>query len=442
MRNPLYSPSSATATATAAATTSFTTRDNKTLYILIPASLLFFLFLFSLSSSFSSTSPSSSSCSDPYLFPHDSIHRTLFLDPNPSSDPIPHSHLPPPTPPSIAYFISGSSGDSTRIFRLLLASYHPRNLYLLHLDLSAPQSDRDFLALTVQSIPIFKAAQNVNVIGKADYVYAKGSSSISSTLRGASILLRLSSTWDWFINLSASDYPLVTQDDLLHILSFLPKNLNFVNHTSYVGWKESRKLKPIIVDPGLYLAGKTDIFYASQKRELPNAYLLYTGSSSAILSRNFIEYCILGSDNLPRTVLMYLSNTPSSLPNYFPTILCNSQQFNRTTVNHNLQYASVEARPLTTNDFDDMIQSGSAFGAHFAIGDPVLDRIDQEVLRRIPGKAVPGGWCLGDQSVNDTCSVWGDADVLRPGFGAKRLERRIVELLSNGTFRSHQCVVE
>ena len=26
--------------------------------------------------------------------------------------------------------------------------------------------------------------------------------------------------------------------DLLHILSFLPKDLNFVNHSSYIGWRE------------------------------------------------------------------------------------------------------------------------------------------------------------------------------------------------------------
>lgn len=26
--------------------------------------------------------------------------------------------------------------------------------------------------------------------------------------------------------------------DLLHILSYLPKDLNFVNHTSHIGWRE------------------------------------------------------------------------------------------------------------------------------------------------------------------------------------------------------------
>lgn len=41
----------------------------------------------------------------------------------------------------------------------------------------------------------------------------------------------------------------------------------------------SRRLRPIIVDPGLYLSEKTGMFYASQKRDLPNAFRLFTGVS-------------------------------------------------------------------------------------------------------------------------------------------------------------------
>lgn len=59
---------------------------------------------------------------------------------------------------------------------------------------------------------VFVAAQNVNVIGKADFVFDNGPSYLSSTLHGAAVLLRVSDTWDWFINLDADDYPLVTQD--------------------------------------------------------------------------------------------------------------------------------------------------------------------------------------------------------------------------------------
>ncbi|KAL8162856.1 hypothetical protein V2J09_014345 [Rumex salicifolius] len=395
----------------------------------ISATIFFFLlFLFS----FSSKSPPNPT-PDPKLF----IRPTNYLpNPNPGLN-----SSPDPDPPSIAYFISGSSGDLGRIIRLLFAVYHPKNLYLLHLDRLAPQCDRRQLALYVQSVPVFGAARNVHVIGEPDFAYVRGSTPISSVLRGASILLRLSNSWDWFINLSVKDYPLVTQDewvfpDLLHIFSFLPKELNFVNHTSYIGWRESRKLRRIIVDPGLYQEKKTDMFYASGKRGLPNAYHLFTGSQMAILNRKFVEFCVLSSDNLPRKLMMYLANTPSSLVHYFSTILCNSPEFIKTAINHNLQYAS----SFNATDMNSMIQSGSAFATGFVTDDDMLDFIDSELLGRSPGKLVPGGWCLGPR--NDTCVEWGHADILRPGHGAKRLENRLVELLSNGNFRSQQCVVE
>ncbi|KAL2506511.1 Core-2/I-branching beta-1 [Abeliophyllum distichum] len=428
-------PISTTTTTTGAAIT--------TPYILLATTLFFFLLVLSFTTSPSPPPPPIQP--HPSLFPHH--QRILFHDPNTTQNQDSPAATPPlpPTPPSIAYLISGSVNDSDRILRLLYSIYHPRNQYLLNLDRSAPQADRDTLALRVQSVPVFRAAQNVHVIGKADYVLPTGPSSLSSTLHGASVLLRVTALWDWFINLSADDYPLVTQDDLLHILSYLPKDLNFVNHTSYIGWRESRKLKPIIVDPALYLLENSETFYATEKRQLPDAYRLFTGSSSGILSRKFVEFCILGTDNLPRTLLMYLSNTPASNLVYFPTILCNSQQFNRTTINHSLQYVSLDSRqephPLNSSTFDDLIQSGAAFATPFLPNDPVLDRIDREVLERNPGKPVPGGWCLGE-SENEKCSVWGDADVLKPGPGAKRLEKRLVELLSNETGRSRQCVDE
>ncbi|XP_042967678.1 beta-glucuronosyltransferase GlcAT14A-like isoform X4 [Carya illinoinensis] len=401
MQNPSFLPPqlrflNATITATSSP------KDPKTtLYIIIAASLFSIVFFISISSSSFSSTTTSQSGLDPFLFPNRQTHRVLFPDTDPSSD---------PTPPSIAYLISGSAGDCGRIIRLLLAAYHPRNHYLLHLDLSAPQSERDALALIVRSLPIFKAAQNVNVIGKADFAYPKGSSTIPFTLHGASILLRLSADWDWFVSLNAADYPLVTQD-------------------------------------GLYLSKKTGMFYATQKRELPNAFQLFTGSSFSILNRYFIEFCILGTDNLPRTLLMYFANTPSSLSNYFATVLCNSLQFKRAVINHNLLYVTFdkhsnsEPHLLSSSDYEAMIKSGAAFARRFQVDDPVLNRIDQEILGRSAGKVVPSGWCLGE-SGNHKCSVWGDANVLRPGPGARRLEKRIVELLSNGTFQSHQCIVE
>ncbi|KAL8491156.1 hypothetical protein ACS0TY_022983 [Phlomoides rotata] len=393
------------------------------LWVILGTTLFSLLLVLSLTTA--PTPPPAPSQPHPSLFPRH--HRLLFHDNQTTAGA-------PPTPPTLAYLISGSANDSGRVTRLLYSVYHPRNQYLLHLDRSASQSDRDALAVTVQSLPLFRAAQNVHVIGNADYVFPNGPSALSSALHGASVLLRLNSNWDWFINLSAADYPLLTQDDLLHILSYLPRDLNFVNHTGYIGWRESRKLKPIIVDPALYLTENSEFFFATQKRPLPDAYRLFTGSSMALLSRKFVEFCILGTDNLPRTLLMYLSNMPASTSVYYPTVLCNSHEFNRTTVNHSFCYSSLDSKRtlslLNSSNFDELIQSGAAFASPFPPNDPVLDRIDQELLQRDPRKPVPGGWCLGDTK-DDKCVVWGDADVLRPGPGAKRLEKQLVQLLSN-----------
>nr|AFK43708.1 unknown [Lotus japonicus] len=62
--------------------------------------------------------------------------------------------------------------------------------------------------------------RNVDVVGKAEWITYLGSSNVAITLRAAAIMLKLDSGWDWFITLSARDYPLITQDGM-PILSFL-----------------------------------------------------------------------------------------------------------------------------------------------------------------------------------------------------------------------------
>ncbi|CAL9756749.1 unnamed protein product [Musa acuminata subsp. burmannicoides] len=403
-------------------------KESRNLYCVLVTSLVSLFLILSFSSP-SASSPSSSAASHVRSA---SATATALLSSS-------------PPPPSLAYLLTGSAGDGDRLLRLLHAVYHPRNLYLLHLDGAAPKDERERLALAAWNVPAFRSARNVHVVGKPDFANPRGSSALSATLHGAAILLRIGANWDWFVNLDASEYPIVTQDDLLHVFSFLPRDLNFVQHSSYIGWRESRQLRPIIVDPGLYLSSRTDIFYATQKRELPNAYKLFTGSASVILSRKFIEYCILGTDNLPRTLMMYYANTLSSHTNYFQTVLCNSPGFNRTIVNHHLHYMIWEASPkkeprlLTMDDLKNMTITGAAFGTRFSKNDPVLDHIDKETLSRGPGRIVPGGWCLGG-SHGDPCAVWGNPDVLIPGPGAARLAKIIADLLSDGKLRSQQCI--
>ncbi|OIW12433.1 hypothetical protein TanjilG_04182 [Lupinus angustifolius] len=359
--------------------------------------------------------------------------------------PLPISAVPPP--PRISYLISGSAGDGNATKRTLLSLYHPRNYYVLHLDLEASPQERLDLREFVRGSELFRRFRNVKIVSKANLVTYRGPTMVANTLHAAAILLRECGDWDWFINLSASDYPLVTQDDLLHMFSYLPRDLNFIDHTSDIGWKDHQRARPIIIDPGLYMSKKQDVFWVTQRRSRPTAFKLFTGSAWMVLSRSFVDYTIWGWDNLPRTVLMYYSNFLSSPEGYFHTVICNAQEFSNTTVNSDLHFISWDNPPkqhphyLTVDDMQRMVDSNAPFARKFHREDPVLDQIDTELLSRGPGMAVPGGWCIGSrENGTDPCSEIGDTEILRPGPGSKRLETLINSLLSNESFRPRQCV--
>ncbi|KAK9098753.1 hypothetical protein Syun_025798 [Stephania yunnanensis] len=192
--------------------------------------------------------------------------------------------------PRLAYLISGSIGDGESLKRTLKALYHPLNQYVVHLDLEASAAERMDLLRFVEGNAVFREIGNVRVVVRSNLVTYRGPTMVSNTLHAAAILLKEGGDWDWFINLSASDYPLVTQDDLLHTLSSVPRHLNFIEHTSDIGWKEFQRAKPVIIDPGLYSLQKSDVFWISEKRSVPSAFKLFTGQCSTI--PDFDLYCI------------------------------------------------------------------------------------------------------------------------------------------------------
>ncbi|KAG7973747.1 hypothetical protein I3843_06G012300 [Carya illinoinensis] len=349
-------------------------------------------------------------------------------------------------PPAFAYYISGGRGDGNRILRLLLAVYHPRNRYLLHLAVEASDEERRRLVAAVSAVPAIRAFENVDVVGKPDRLTYMGSSNVATTLHAAAILLRMDGGWNWFITLSAMDYPLLTQDDLSHVFSSISRDINFIDHTSDLGWKESQRFSPIVVDPALYLARRSQIFHATQKRQTPDAFKVFTGSPWVILSRSFLEFCVLGWDNLPRTLLMYFTNVVLSQEGYFHSAICNSPDFMNTTVNSDLRFMIWDNPPkmeplfLSSSDFEQMVQSGAAFARQFQKDDPVLNMVDAKILRRGHNRAAPGAWCSGRRHwLMDPCSQWGDVNVLKPGPLAKKFEESITNLLDDLNSQKNQC---
>ncbi|XP_039069315.1 beta-glucuronosyltransferase GlcAT14B-like [Hibiscus syriacus] len=143
-------------------------------------------------------------------------------------------------PARLAYLISGTKGDSNRMTKTLQAVYHPRNQYVRHLDLEAPPRERLEFSNMAKNDPTFREVENVLVMSQSNLVTYKGPTMIACTLQAIAILLKESLEWDWFLNLSASDYPLVTQDDLQHVFSILSRDLNFIEHTQIAGWEAIR----------------------------------------------------------------------------------------------------------------------------------------------------------------------------------------------------------
>jgi hypothetical protein len=190
------------------------------------------------------------------------------------------------------------------------------------------------------------------------------------------------------------------------------------------------------------------VFQVSNSYNNPNfsQLLCITGSAWTILSRSFAEYSIVGWDNLPRTLLLYYTNFVSSPEGYFQTVICNSEDYKNTTVNHDLHYITWDTPPkqhprsLGVKDYRRMILSSRPFARKFKRNDPVLDKIDRELLKRYKGQFAHGGWCARSGKRHGTCSGLQNENygVLRPGPGSRRLQNLLTKLLSEKNFK-RQC---
>lgn len=166
-----------------------------------------------------------------------------------------------------------------------------------------------------------------------------------------------------------------------------------------------------------------------------------------MLSRPFTEFCLWGWDNLPRIVLMYYANFLSSPEGYFHTVICNAEEFRNTTVNHDLHFISWDNPPkqhphfLTNDDYQRMVDSNAPFARKFGRNEPVLDKINSDLLGCNADGFVPGGWLRNQGNGNVTLpdQIITNVTELRPGPGAERLKHLINGLLAAEDFHAKQC---
>jgi len=138
---------------------------------------------------------------------------------------------------------------------------------------------------------------------------------------------------------------------------------------------------------------------------------------------------------------MYYANFISSSEGYFHTVICNVARFAQTVVNHDLRYIDWDQPPkqhprtLTFADKPKMVSSNVPFARKFKHDDPLLDKIDMELLGWRNEAFVPGGWCTGSPK----CSEVGNSTLLKPGPGAGRLARLMYKIVSSRKYHKSQC---
>lgn len=154
----------------------------------------------------------------------------------------------------------------------------------------------------------------------------------------------------------------------------------------------------------------------------------------------------MGWDNLPRTLLLYFTNVLLSQEAYFHSVLCNSPEFQNTTVNSDLRYIEWDDPPgmephfLNMSNYNKMAESGVPFARQFHRDDRVLDRIDEKILKRRYNRVAPGAWCSArNRWWMDPCSQWGNVNVVKPGPQADKFGALVERLVAEWKSQSRSC---
>ncbi|CAI5944642.1 unnamed protein product [Closterium sp. NIES-65] len=236
--------------------------------------------------------------------------------------------------PRLAYGILGAKNDSARVVRLLLAIYHPLNHYAVHID-----DPEETLALKtkIAAHPALSSRANVVVIPDPEVVTYQGSTLLSATLRLAHVHIASGAQWDWFINLSAADYPLMSQDDMLYLFSHVDRSLSFMDHS--VEHRFDYRQRAVNLDRALFQAHRGHKLMRDV-RPAATRFHVFMGCNWIKASRPFLRYVLWEPASWPRRILMYMADVIDSDEHYFSTVACQTARFNRSLLNASLHFAT------------------------------------------------------------------------------------------------------
>ena len=227
-------------------------------------------------------------------------------------------------PARIFYLLQLHGRAVQQILRLFKAIYHPTHFYYLHVD-----AHFDYLHNAL--LPLEDKYNNV-ILAKNRYRTMWGGASLLDMVMGVmrEALWKIEWEWDYFINLSGTDFPIKTNDEITQLLgSNLGENF----------------LKPHNGDQEVFIAKQgvnytfiqcDDHMWKLGPRQIPEGIVIDGGSDWVTLHRDFIEYVLISDEVLIRELKHFYKYTLLPVESFFHTVLRNGV-YCRTFVKQNLR---------------------------------------------------------------------------------------------------------
>ncbi|XP_071060182.1 xylosyltransferase 2 isoform X2 [Pseudochaenichthys georgianus] len=227
-------------------------------------------------------------------------------------------------PVRVAFVLMVHGRAVRQLKRLIKAIYHQDHFYYIHVDKRSGYLHREVLQIA-QQYPNIRTTpwRMVTIWG--------GASLLKAYLRSMQDLLNmLDWKWDFFINLSATDFPTRTNDELVSFLS-QQRDKNFLKSH---GRENARFIKK---------QGLNRLFHECDnhmwrlgERSIPEGLEVSGGSDWFALTRRFVEYVINSQDVLVSGLKQFYTYALLPAESFFHTVLGNSHMCD-TLVDNNLR---------------------------------------------------------------------------------------------------------
>ncbi|CAM9333771.1 unnamed protein product [Phaeothamnion confervicola] len=284
----------------------------------------------------------------------------------------------------MAYFImAGGASEVRKLKRMLPVIYSEDNYYLVHLDRKTALSDRENLRAYLGAFE----KGNAMLLEPALTVSWGGFSITLAAIFGLASAVQWFPEWDYFINLSASDFPLLTQPEIAEVLGAVKDHgVSFVKGAPLEPRFE-RRVTRYIDDQGLY----RDKFTRQPMNPLRTG--VFKGEFWVVLHRSYAEYLTESPDNVARMLMTYFSKFRISDESYFQTVACHPSAPESTRICGDYlrqinwpqllrgQTYRLHPKPISADQVFTFLSSGALFARKFDLEVPAsaaaMDRIEE-----------------------------------------------------------------